>query len=106
MKWNGYLSAEASLSHSSTHLHHSLSLTHSRTKQEPYELERGKIGESIEEDEGEEEGDIISSSSWTPFTPQPLHGKLKKNHLHFLGNPLIHLFGMVQEKAHVEPSQV
>ena len=39
-------------------------------------------------------------------TPQPLHGKLEKNHLHFLGNPLIHLFGMMQEEVHMEPSQV
>jgi len=51
-------------------------------------------------------GESIGNISWTPFTPQPLHCKLKKNHLHFLDNPLIHLFGMMQEKAHVKPSQV
>jgi hypothetical protein len=54
----------------------------------------------------EMKGESISSNSWTPFTPQPLHGKLKTNHLHFLDNPLIHLFGMMQEEAHLEPSQV
>jgi hypothetical protein len=34
---------------------HSLSNPH-KNKQEPYELERGEIGEGIEEDGGEEEG--------------------------------------------------
>ena len=51
-------------------------------------------------------GESIGNISWTPFTPQPLHCKLKKNHLHFLDNPLIHLFGMLQEEVHMEPSHV
>ena len=37
----------------------------------------------------------ISNSPWTPSTPQPLHGELKRNHLHFLDsspNGLIHGF--------------
>jgi len=36
-----------------------------------------------------------SRSPWTPFTPQPLHGELKKNHPLFLDsspNDLIHGF--------------
>ena len=48
----------------------------------------------------ERKEESINSSLWTPSTPQPLHGKLKKNHQHFLDNPLIHLFEMTQEEVH------
>jgi len=106
MKWNEYLLVRPhSLIHPPICITHSLSNS-LKNKARTLGTRRGKIGESVEENEGEEEGDNISIISWTPFTPQPHHGKLKKNHRHFLGNPLIHLFGMVQEKAHVEPSQV
>ena len=52
-----------------------------------------------------------SRSPWTPFTPQPLHGKLKKFNLvqssnEFMDSPLNHLFGMWQERVHMEPSQL
>ena len=92
---NWYLSAETSLSLSNSF----------KNKQEPQKLERGKIGERIGEDEGEEGGKHQQQLMDT-LHPQPLHGKLKKNHLHFLGNPLIHLFGMMQEEVHMEPIQV
>jgi len=85
MKWDRYFSAEVTLSHSSSHLQHSLSLL----TQEQARTLRAREGMDWRRDwrKGEEGGKHQQQLMDTLHPFNPLHGELKKNHPYFLDFP-------------------